>query len=157
MTPEKLADKMTDAANGFPAGTVVTPSSCYIGYQVKPVVDPSTDRSGYSWGDAAWASAEDGEEPWLEIDMPESRQGGSLLINWHDAAGPSRDFEVKARENDDDSWQQVDSTVDAAAQISKHTPPNTNVRQIRITHPADGGSVDRPGLMWIARIELLKP
>jgi hypothetical protein len=157
MTPEKLAYKMTDAANGFPAGTVVTPSSCFIGYGVKPVVDPSTDRSGYSWGDAAWASAEDGEEPWLQIDMPEPRQGGSLLINWHDAAGPSRNFEVQVRANNDAPWQSANSSVDSVAQISKHTLPNTNFRQIRITQPADGGSVDRPGLMWIARVELLKP
>lgn len=157
MTPEKLAYKMTDAANGFPAETVVTPSSCFVGYQVKPVVDPSTERSSYSWSNAAWASAEDGEAPWLQIDMPESRQGGSLLINWHDAAGPSRNFQVQVRENDDASWQQVDSTVDDAAQISRHALPNTSFRQIRITQPADGGSVDRPGLMWIARVELLKP
>jgi hypothetical protein len=157
MTPEKLAYKMTDAANGFPAGTVVTPSSCFIGYQVKPVVDPSTDRANDSWSDAAWASAEDGEEPWLQIDMPESRQGGSLLINWHDAAGPSRNFQVQVRENDDASWQNVDSTVDAVAQISTHTLPNASFRQIRITQPADGGSAARPGLMWIARIELTKP
>lgn len=157
MTPEKLAHKLTKASNGFPARTVVTPSSCFIGYTVAPVVDPSTDRSGCSWSDAAWASAEDGEEPWLEIGMPESRQGGSLLINWHDAGGPSRNFQVQVRENDDASWQNVDSTVDAAAQISTHALPNTSFCQIRVTQPADGGSADRPGLMWIARIELMKP
>lgn len=157
MTPEKLAYTLTAEANGFPAGTVVTPSSCFIGYGVRPVVNPVTDRSSVSWGDAAWASAEDGEDPWLEIDMPEPRLGGSLLINWHDAAGPSRNFQVQVREGDDSTWRQVDATVDAAARTSRHPLPNATFRQIRIMQPSDGGSADRPGLMWIARIELLQP
>ena len=95
-SPEKLAWKLPEPSNGFPAGTMAIPSGNFAGYSVRPIFDATVDRSQASWSNAAWASGEDGDAPWLTLRFPESRSGGMLSIAWHDAAGPSREFRVQA-------------------------------------------------------------
>jgi hypothetical protein len=91
-SPERLAYRLADERNGFPAGTVVTPSGNFAGYSVEPMFDAATDRSQFPWNKAAWASGEDGGGAWLEINLPAEPAGGVLSIDWHDSAGPSRNF-----------------------------------------------------------------
>ena len=77
-TPERLAWKLPEPRNGFPAGTVATPSGNFAGYSVEPMFDPATDRSSHHWSKAAWASGEDGDEAWLAIRFPEPQ----AAANW---------------------------------------------------------------------------
>lgn len=154
VTPEKLAWTLPDARNGFPAGTIATPSSNFGGYTVEPMFDSATDRSQHHWSKAAWASGEDGAAPWLSLTFSEPQQGGTLAITWHDAAGPSREFRVEVRAGEKDKWRDADIRHNNRRRTTVHPLPKQAFRELRITQPPDGGSAGRPNLMWITRLEL---
>jgi hypothetical protein len=154
-SPGQLTVRLTEARNGFPVGTVAMPSGNFAGYSVWPVFDSAIDRSDFHWSKAAWASGEDGEPAWLEIALPTPMSGGELTITWHDTSGPSREFSVQTRENESSPWADLDSIENNQLRTTKHSLPQTGFRQIRIIQPQDGGSVGRPKLMWISRLELL--
>ncbi|MGD9633245.1 MAG: hypothetical protein AB7G28_08895 [Pirellulales bacterium] len=153
-TPERLAWKLPEPRNGFPAGTVATPSGNFPGYTVEPMFDPATDRSNHHWSKSAWASGEDGEAPWLRLRFPEPLSGGELTIAWHDASGPSREFRIQTRAAEDAEWRDADVRQDNNERVTRHKLPSEPFRELQISQSADGGSAGRPKLMWITRLEL---
>ena len=156
-TPEKLQIKLDTARNGFPAGTTVQPSSCFMGYTVAAVVDGVQDRSTLDWSKRAWASAEEPNTPQqLLIDMPAATTGGTLKVTFAIDGGrphPSRNFEVAARADDQSPWEIIASVHDQTETTCSFALPAHPMRQIRIVQSAGGGSADRPDLMWVAQIE----
>jgi endo-alpha-1,4-polygalactosaminidase (GH114 family) len=153
-TREGLSIKLTEARNGFSAGTIVAPSGNYAGYTVEPLLDSETDRSTGHWRKSSWASSEDGEPAWVEFTLPTAREGGILSIWWYDQAGPSRRFSVEVRDDPSSQWQVVESLVDNMSRNSKIQLPRERFRQIRVVQPPNGGSAGRPNLMWITKVEL---
>lgn len=154
MTPERLAWKLPEPRNGFPGGTIATPSGNFPGYSVEPMFDPATDRTNHHWSKAAWASGEDGDAPWLRLRFPKPQSGGELTIAWHDASGPSREFRVEVRDDNQGEWREADVRQNNDQRITRHKLPSESFRELRITQEADGGSEGRPKLMWITRLEL---
>lgn len=155
-TPETMKHVLKEAANGFPAGTVLLPSSCFGGYRVAPVVDGIADRSGLYWSEAAWASAEDGEPAWLEVRFPAPHSGGAVRIHWCVDNGrlhASREYQVEVRRGAE--WQVVDRVRDNTRAVTEHELPRRAFDAVRLWQPANGGSVPRPGLCWVEQIELL--
>ncbi len=154
-TPERLSHTITESINGFPANTVLKPSGCYGGYQIKTVVDGIEDRRGMYWSEAAWASAEDGEDAWIEIHFPKPKAGGTLTIQWAEDSKiihASRDYRIEHKSND--QWISVPMKPNVEGNISTHSLPDTNYKSLRIYQPAGGGGANRPNLMWIAQIKL---
>ena len=153
-TPAQLAFKLPEPRNGFPAGTIATPSGCFPGYCVETVTMPTGYHAKQHWSKSAWASAEDGSESWLEIAFPEERKGGKLLIDWNNDT-PSRQFSIQVRNTPDGTWRDVDSTGENTSPTTSHLLPSDPYRYIRIYQDENGGSSGRPHLMWITRVELV--
>ncbi len=155
-TPELLSLKLDHPANGFPAGTVLTPSSAFAGYTVAPLVDGIADRANLHWSKAAWASAEDGEAPWIELRLPAPHRGGQLRIDF-EPSHPSRHLTVLVRTTPEAPWtpaRQFTANTDRSVTIPL---PAGGYQAIRIEQPADGGSSARPNLLWIAQLSLTTP
>ncbi|MCP4249006.1 MAG: hypothetical protein GY778_18335, partial [bacterium] len=153
-TPDTLKYTLDRPANGFPRATVLLPSGCYSGYRVSPVVDGIRDRDELYWADAAWASAEDGEEAWLELRFPKPLSSGKLRIQWAVDSGQlqaSRRYVLEVLR--DDTWVLIHRAEGNTQSLSEHALPDKPFDAIRIRQPAGGGSVHRPDLMWIAQLE----
>lgn len=156
-TPELMSVVLAEAANGFPAGTRLMPSSCYAGYTVAPLVDGIEDRADLHWSRAAWASSDEVDgDTWLQITLPEPRRGGELIITWATDSGithVSQDYRVQTRSGGGD-WQTIGSASRTTDDTSTHTLPDEAFTELRLIQPRDGGAAERPGLMWIAQLEL---
>lgn len=156
-TPERLSLELPESTNGFPMGSVILPSGSFGGYSVSPLVDGIEDRSTLHWSESAWASAEDGEAPWLEIRFPAPVRAESLEIRWATEGGhfmTSRRYEITARR--DGAWRSVaDVNTEAAdSERTHHALPDEPIEALRIEQPVDGGHATRPNLMWIAQLRL---
>lgn len=155
-TPESMSVVLAEPANGFPAGTKLVPSSCFAGYTVAAIVDGVEDRSGLHWTKAAWASSEDTGQTWLSVELPTPTAGGELVITWAVDSGEthvSRDYVIEVQR--DGQWSAVASANgDSQAPVSRHPLPNEPFDAVRIVQPDGGGSVQRPGLMWIGQLAL---
>ena len=155
-TPEALKYTLTQPANGFPAQTVLKPSGCYGGYKVAPLVDGVHDRESLYWADAAWASAEDGRDAWIELSFPQPIASGALRLQWAVDNGrlhASQNFRVEVRRGD--KWTVVDQVAGNTKGITEHKLPDAPFDAVRVLQPAGGGSPQRPDLMWLAQVERL--
>jgi hypothetical protein len=154
-TPQSLAMSLSEERNGFPAGTRIEPSSCFLGYSVAAIVDGIKDRQTLSWSKAAWASAEDaGQSQQLEFSFPGSITGGNLLITFAFDNGQwrtSRQLRCEVKASSTSEWVSVPVTIDAHS--ARCTLPPTAISQLRLVQEAGQGSSDRPDLMWIAQVE----
>jgi hypothetical protein len=154
--PEDITLTLDSPRNGFPAGTRVIPSGCFLGYAVAPIVDGLDDRAGFDWSKVAWASAEEqGEPAWVELQLPEARVGGRLGIEW-EKGHASRDFDVETRSAPNGQWSRVARVRDNREPTCTINLPREPYRYIRIHQPPGGGSKARPNLMWIARVRWLE-
>ncbi len=133
------------------------PSSCYAGYTVAPMVDGIEDRESLNWSRAAWASSDEvNGDTWLRITFPESRSGGTLDITWATDSGVihvSENYRLQYRHGDQD-WQDASDKVHLSSDTTQHRLPDQPVSELRLIQPHDGGSDARPGLMWIAQLQL---
>lgn len=153
--PEMLRITLDEARNGFPAGTVVTPSSCFGEYTVEPIVAPLDGRAAMHWSKQAWASGESGEAQWLELTFPAELRAKGLKIAFAvDAGVPhvSRRFDVQVRRGGE--WSTVKTVVDLKDVTSTVALPDAPIEGVRIHQPERGGSEIRPDLLWIAQLEL---
>ncbi len=153
-TPELLSFKLDKPANGFPAGTVLMPSSAFAGYTIAPVVDGIEDRSNLHWSKAAWASAEDGEAAWVEIRLPQARKGGRLRIDF-EPSHPSQAFFIETCAGDSGDWAIAHNVSQNTARSVTVSLPTSAFHSIRIRQEPGAGGPARPDLMWIAQIYLL--
>jgi len=138
--------------------TIATDSS-YSGYDPLPLNDgvplPPPDAH---WTDAAWASADTTVEHWIEIDLPESRAIGRLVLVWPFDNGElfvSRDFQIQVYDELEADWvgiAQVDANRRSA--YTEVTIPGINAQRWRILQPAGGGPQQRPNIMWVGEVGL---
>ena len=155
-TPDALKYTLDSPANGFPASTTLLPSGCYAGYSVKPLVDGIRDRDQLYWADAAWASAEDGQDAWLEVRFPAPLASGTLRIHWAVDNGrlhASRRYRVEVRRNE--HWETIDQAEGNTQAVADHPLPAKPFDALRIIQPPGGGGESRPDLMWVAQVERL--
>lgn len=153
-TPNSMKYTLEHPANGFPSSTILTPSGCYRGYKVNPVVDGIRDRDKLFWADAAWASAEDGEDAWLELRFPQPLSSGWLRIQWtvdNDRLHASRRYRVEVLRGG--NWDVIDRVESNTQAVNEHELPDKPFNAIRIHQPTGGGSAHRPDLMWVAQVE----
>jgi hypothetical protein len=159
-TPQTLSVKLDEPCNGFPAGTVVRPDSCYLGYTAAPVVDGVQDRSKLRWTKAAWASEEDPATMHeLAFVLGQPVNGGKLRVTFafdNKQWFPSRKFAVEVQQSADGPWQQVYRVDDNRNHTVDVPLPTKPIAAIRITQDANGGSESRPALMWVQQVELVK-
>lgn len=157
-TPESMQATLPTARNGFPAGTIVRPSSCFMGYTPATVVDGIADRTGMEWNKAAWASAEEeNAAQQLELIFPEPVKGGTLEITfafdnktWH----PSRDFSIDASA-DGTTWRTLKRASGQTENVYRCPLPGEPVRRLRVVQSPGGGSPGRPNLMWVQQLKRL--
>jgi hypothetical protein len=154
-TPESLSITLDSPRNGFPAGTRIEPSSCFLGYSVAAIVDGIRDRQSLHWSKAAWASAEEpGVSQQLDFSFPTSITGGAIHVTFafdNNKWEVSRKIQIQVRSDDHSEWVNLPISTDAHA--CDAALPATAIHRLRIVQDPAGGSVDRPDLMWIAQVE----
>ncbi|MEO0514197.1 MAG: endo alpha-1,4 polygalactosaminidase [Planctomycetota bacterium] len=155
---ESMSIHVTQPINGFPIGTVITPSSCFAGYTAAPLVDGINDRSALSWSDASWASSDHGGEyTWVQVTLPAPADGGEFVITWATDAGTthvSQNYHVQTRTRDGE-WQDAGPAIHTTETTHAHRLPDEPYTQIRVRQPDGGGGTARPGLMWLAQLQIV--
>ena len=157
-SPDALKITLDTARDGFAAGTDVTPSSTFMGYQVATVVDGIADRSKLDWSKQAWASAEQPDtEQSLLFELPRPIQAAALKITFATDNGQphaSRNFSVMVRADARSPWQTVAAPTGQEELVFSCPLPAVPVQQIRIVQAPGGGSASRPDLMWVQQVQL---
>jgi hypothetical protein len=156
-TPQSLGITLRSDRNGFPTGTRIEPSSCFLGYSVNAIVDGIQDRTSLPWAKAAWASAEEPSRPQqLEFIFPQAVPGSTLHINFafdDSKWRTSKNLLVQTQQSDDSPW--MDQPIAITMQTAQAKLPG-NIRRLRIVQPAGQGCADRPDLMWIAQVAIAR-
>lgn len=155
-SPQAMSFTLPKDQNGFPSGTKLIPSGCFAGYTIAPIVDGVMDRSKLPWSKAAWASMEDGEPAWIELQLSQPHTGGMLRVYFHDEAGPSRAYRIDVMSVGANEWTTVEAVKNNTQRDRAHALPAKPFKAIRLWQGPGGGSTNRPDLMWIAQIVLEK-
>ncbi|MGE9291116.1 MAG: endo alpha-1,4 polygalactosaminidase [Puniceicoccales bacterium] len=157
-TPERMAYQLEIPMNGFPKGTVISPSSSYPEYEVSVVVDGVADRSGLDWRRRAWASNEKEGEHYLEFRFPDPVTANGLTVSWawdNGAWHMARGFRIEVMNPDrEGEWISV---IDVENNQRAENALNFSTQEIlalRLVQESGEGSVDRPHLMWVEQVEL---
>jgi hypothetical protein len=77
-----------------------------------------------------------------------------LRIHW-EPSHASRKFAVQVKSSEDAPWKDVARHTDNRRAVCSIDLPRHAYRFIRVYQDADGGSEDRPGLMWVAQVKWL--
>jgi hypothetical protein len=153
-TPESIRVTLDEARNGFPAGTIVQPDSCFPGYTAAPVVDGIKDRSTLHWSKSDWASEEEAEEHSLTILLPQPVSGGRTFRFRYAVTSP--EYRVDVQQTPQSDWHTIAQDTRNTRDTIDVPLPAGPVSSIRIVQPAGRGSKDRPNLMWIQQVEWVK-
>ena len=152
------------ARNGFPAKTKLIATEPYPDYQLTPVVDGIKQRKDLSPQEAAWASAEDDTAHGIEIQLSQPQRGGRFQVTWaYDTNGPesvrwwfSRDYVIQVKDKTGDEWKTAVEVKNNQSIVGCYPLPETSFSFVRIFQSAGGGHPQRPNLMWVGQLELLK-
>ena len=150
--------------NGFPAKTKLLATEPYDSYLLTPVVDGLKQRKDLGWQDAAWASAEDDTTHGIEIQLSQPQRGGRLQVTWaYDTSASesvrwwiSRDYVIQIKDKASDEWKTVVEVKNNQSVVGCYPLPETAFSFVRIFQSAGGGHPQRPNLMWVGQLELLK-
>lgn len=174
-TAESRSHVLPAAANGFPAGTTVIPSSNYPDYSVTPVVDGRQDKSNVGWRDRAWASMDIQQGHSLEFRFPEPIKRHRLIIDWNVEGGAayiSRKLRVETQVAEVSwihrvkaifsgastpapaAWHRAWFTDNNSAQQTIVDLESVSMNALRIEQPAGSGSPDRPDVMWVQQVRV---
>ncbi|MBE3576315.1 MAG: discoidin domain-containing protein [Limnochordales bacterium] len=158
VAPVALEVNWALADNG---GVVVTDSN-FSGYSAAPLNDGELndqDENG-RWAQVAWASAENPEdEHWIEIQLPGKKKIGGVTIFWARDRGKwwsSSNFVIQYW--DGEKWVNIAKYMNDQETFNVYSTAFTFVpvetEKVRILQSPNGGPVARPGLMWVAEVQV---
>jgi len=139
-------------------------SSDYRNNKTEALNDAFISETMY-WAKRAWASADEkvtGETPytqdhWIEIEFADVKEISEVIIHWAFDNGiyySSSQIVIQKQENGE--WVDVITVSDIESQ-SMETEIKfdaINAKKIRILQPAGMGAYFRPGIMWVAEVEI---
>lgn len=137
-------------------GVEISVDSCYQGYNPLPLNDGRIWPSGVHWTERAWASAESGEDHWIELRWPEAMDVSRVIIYWNienERLHAARQVRIEALL--DGVWTTVGEAQPQegeAASIVELSPIRTT--RLRIIQPAGQGPEHRPNLMWVTEVQV---
>jgi hypothetical protein len=152
-----LAEDETQKGNVALAstGTKVATDSNYTEYTPASLTDGVTETTGLDWRQAAWASAENDQEHWIELTFPKPTPVSRVAIYWNSenkVTYTSRSYQVQAWVNE--AWQTVAAMQGQAVMpVSTHSFAPVTTAKLRILQAAHGGAADRPDLMWVSEVK----
>jgi uncharacterized repeat protein (TIGR01451 family) len=137
-------------------GTQVATDSDYTDYTPAPLTDGITDTTGLDWNQAAWASADNDREHWIELTFPKPTSVSRVSIYWNaenNVTYTSRDYQVQAWVNG--AWQTVASVQDQPVMaVSTHSFAPVTTEKLRVLQAPKGGYADRPGIIWVSEVKV---
>jgi len=158
-TPEVMAYTLPESRNGFPKATVVMPSSVYSDYAVTPVVDGVEEKSALYWRNRAWASREKAEAHFLEFHLPTPVTAREMKIDWAFDNGhyhPAQNFRVEVKAEKEGEWSEVPRQEANGAPVTRIALGSNPISSVRVIQELGGGSPERPNLMWVQQVELIR-
>lgn len=137
-------------------GTKVTTDSNYTGYTPVPLTDGVIDVTGLEWAQAAWASADNDKEHWIELAFPKPTPVSRVAIYWNSenkVTFTSQSYQVQAWVNG--TWRTVAAVQDQPAMpVSIHTFAPVTTDRLRLLQAPKGGSAERAGIMWVTEVKV---
>ena len=152
--PRPASSDLALASRGASASTE---SNYPGGYNPAPLIDGITARSNLHWTQHAWASRDNSQSHWVQIDLPKPTSVREVWIYWaidSRRTHTSRHYTIVGltRDGPRELLKVKDQSVRT---VSLHTIAPTSVRAIRIEQPAQGGVAERPGIMWVREVCLI--
>ncbi len=162
-TKESRDVTLTEPTNGFPAETVISPSSNYPDYSAAAVIDgvaSGEPKQALGWRARAWASMEQPGEHFLEIALPDGVEAKGVEIDWAWDSGETysaKNFRVEIQPAGAvGQWETITRLEDNAAPTNKIDLPDGEFTGLRIVQASAGGASLRPNLMWVEQVKLLR-
>jgi hypothetical protein len=139
---------------GAPGVAKITVDSNYPSYDdLTPLTDGVRHLPGKGAGsDVTWASAENDSPHWVDFTLRKRAKISELTLYWARENSASRIIEVQIPKGD--GWQTIHraDALPAKQCVELKLKPVTTSR-FRIYQPSNGGSAERPGLLWFTEIE----
>jgi len=139
-------------------GAKCTTDSDYPGgYRAATIVDGVTAVEGIHWTDRAWASRDNAQPHWVQIELAEPREVGEVRIYWSVEEGRVYSSERYSLVGLTEAGQVTLAEVEAGGQrtLTRLEVGPVRLKGLRIEQPAGGGPAVRPGIMWIREVCLL--
>jgi len=139
---------------GTPGVAKIVVDSNYPSYtDLTPLTDGVRHLPGKGAGsDVTWASAENDSPHWVDITLRKQAKLSELTLYWARENSASRIIEIQIPKGD--GWQAIhraDALPAKQCVELKFKPVATS--RFRIYQPSNGGSAERPGLLWFTEIE----
>ncbi|MGC9319107.1 MAG: DUF7402 domain-containing protein, partial [Armatimonadota bacterium] len=164
--PERIEAEATALCGGpveLPANlarsggvTVSVDSSYGGGYSPEPLNDGLLWPEGAHWTKHAWASAETGDDHWIELAWPEAVEVSRVIVYWNvedDRVYTGREVTVQVLR--DGHWLPLaEAQPQAGEAATTIVVPPTRTEGLRIVQPAGMGSEHRPNLMWVTEVQV---
>ncbi len=158
------AVSLDTSRNGFPGKTKLIATAPFPDYSLTPVVDGIKQRKDLSPQEAAWASEEEETPHGIEIQLSQPQRGGRFQVTWaYDTNGSesvrwwvSREFVIQVKDKSGDEWKTVVEVKHNQSIVGCYPLPESSFSFVRIFQSAGGGHPQRPNLMWVGQLELLK-
>ncbi len=141
-------------------GAVIRVSSSFPGYSTEPLNDGIRQSKDLYWALAAWASQETEAEHWVEVEFTESAPLDTIRICWAfmDPTYAAPQF-YKIYGWFSNQWNELlfyqNHQTNREMDVFKIDSP-IPMEKIKIVQPPANGPVERPNLLWIAEIEIMK-
>ncbi|MBE3599508.1 MAG: discoidin domain-containing protein [Limnochordaceae bacterium] len=115
------------------------------------------------WGEVAWASAERSADHWIVLRWPTPRAIHQVDVYWALDRGrffSSTRLRIEVYDDASEKWRPVweyqGLPTHEVSRTSVSFAPVTTTG-LRLWQPEGGGPLGRPGLMWVAEVEVYGP
>lgn len=117
------------------------------------------------WAKRAWASYDEKvtgdavhqQDHWIEVEFTEAKNVSEIIVHWaFDSGAYYSSSEIVIEMWKDGEWVTVTEVTGIAdsSQESEISFATVNAKKLRIRQPAGKGASYRPGIMWVAEIEI---
>jgi hypothetical protein len=133
-----------------PVAAVRTDSN-YSGYSPEVLTDGVTATENLHWTRRAWASADNGEPHWVSLELAAPGRLSGVLIFWNAEDGrvyASRRYRVLLQTAGGPRVV-ADVSTDRDRSCDRLVWEPIEARALRLEQEANGGPVQRPGILWL--------
>ncbi|MEN6641923.1 MAG: discoidin domain-containing protein [Armatimonadia bacterium] len=140
-------------------GAKVSADSSYPGgYSPAALTNGRIDTQGLHWTETAWASSDNSQPHWIQIDLPRPATVREVWVYWAQDGGrtyTSRKYQIVGiTAGGQRDLLSVNET--STRSFSRHVIQPTELSAIRLNQSAAGGPEGRPGIMWIREVALVQ-
>lgn len=138
-------------------GVRVTADSTFGGYDTKALHDGIADGANLAWNEAAWASEDSPLEHWVRFEFPEPVAVEEVIIHWNHEGGVTytgREGLILGEVATGQELPLANWKSRPGERATRVSFPRQMLRTVRVVQNPGQGAPERPGIMWIAEVEV---